>query len=71
MWLEAVQELVNRGGVAGWVLDWGWGRGEGSGGGGTAHNKWQFSVVRVAAKHRASGLQGALEGIVGRGTGGR
>lgn len=86
LWLEARQGLASWGGVAGWSgfgigAGWGWGveqRGWGVGGGGRAGGSVLCTqqvavqcVVRVAAKHWASGLQGTVEGTVGRGGGGR
>lgn len=74
-------ELGWRGGVE-WVWDRSWvGMGGGTagvGGGGRAGGSVLCTqqvavqcVVRVAAKHWASGLQGTVEGTVGRGGGGR
>lgn len=70
-------ELGWRGGVE-WVWDRSWvGMGGGTagvGGGGSVLCTQQVAVqcvVRVAAKHWASGLQGTVEGTVGRGGGGR
>lgn len=80
LWLEARQGLASWGGVAGWSgfgigAGWGWGvEQRGWGGGGSVLCTQQVAVqcvVRVAAKHWASGLQGTVEGTVGRGGGGR
>lgn len=58
--------------------DGGWNSGGGGWGGGRAGGSVLCTqqvavqcVVRVAAKHWASGLQGTVEGTVGRGGGGR
>lgn len=58
-------------GIGEWV---GLSGGGGDGGGGGGFCKQQVAVqcvVRVAAKHWASGLQGTVEGTAGRGKGGR